>query len=453
MQSSLASYEASSVKQAKLAMFQLIMLMIGCSLFVDAINGFFLAGMGIDLKLSALYKLLLILIVLYQIGSFSTRALAMIFSTLMVMLIGPIFTFVETTNHVGFVDDFTSCLKIISAPVIFVYLTFVALKWPEKLRLYGRRCFKVSFVVLLGNLLLGLLGYGFSSYGDSNVEGAEAGDDSIGIKGFFYAGNEVSGIFIILFAWALHRAWNKGVITYSFIAAIAMASGVLIATKAAMLASVILVFLIPIFNERNRLFNLTWLKVRIVLPVLIFGIVLAVTLIPIFESTGLLGRFMWFYEKKGIIGIILSGRDEFILTAIELFQHYGHWSDYLFGFSKTGLGVFTKNSMEIDPIDLYFWHGLAGLVFFLLVSVVFLRLSYFACHLKNSFWGPAALIINLSLIAVSFIAGHIFTSGMLAPLFGLVNGLAYLDYIKRKQLFGIDNKSVDKEVTRGLQNE
>jgi hypothetical protein len=413
---------------AKLAFFQITMFMIGFSLLVDAVNGFFLSGMGIDLKLSASFKLLLLMLVLFQIGAYSQKALAYIFTGLLVLLIGPIITFIKTTSLAGFADDFTSCLKIISALIIFIYLTFIAEKWPERLKRYGKWSLNFSFFILLGNVVLGALGFGFSSYGSNDVDSDE---HNIGVKGFFYAGNEVSGIFIILFAWALHMAWQKSKLLYGVTSVISMACGVLIATKAAMIASIILIFSIPLLNERNRFLNLTWLKVKTVFPLVIVGVVLAFILIPIFESTGLMDRFMWFYEKKGIIGIILSGRDEFILTAIKVYMQFAQWTDILFGFSKTGLGLITKNAMEIDPIDMYFWHGISGLILFLIYSVVFLKISYIASRKTESYFAPVVLIINISLIAVSFIAGHIFTSGMLAPLFGLVNGLAYLDYRQR----------------------
>lgn len=436
---------------AKLAFFQLTMLMIGISLLVDAINGFFLVGIGVDLKLSAAFKMFLLLLVLYQIGATSQKVLAFVFSGLLCLLIGPIITFTQTVDPIGFIDDFTSCLKIVTAFIIFIYVALMAKKWPDRVNNYGALCLKFSFFILLTNLVLGLLGFGFSSYGDSSVE-TESDESNIGIKGFFYAGNEVSGIFIILFAWALHSAWRRGTLTYVMVSLLAMGFGVLVATKAAMISSVLLVFAIPLLNERNRIFNLTWLKVKTAFPIIIVGTILAFILIPIFESTGLLGRFMWFYEKKGVIGIILSGRDEFIVTAMNAFMAHATWIDYIFGFSKTGLGLITKNAMEIDPIDMYLWHGLMGLFLFMLGSMTFLRLSYLACLSPKSVWGPAVFIINLSLIAVSFIAGHIFTSGMLAPLFGLVNGLAYLDYINIKKVNNnkINSAKGDAKITRLL---
>jgi len=422
--------QKAPLKSLKLAFVQLTFLMIGFSLLVDAVNGFFLTGLGIDPKLSASFKLLLLGLILFQIGSYSVKTLALILTFFMVLLIGPIITFTDTVSLSGFVDDFTSGLKTLTALIIFIYVALVCKQWPERVQRYGKWCLQFSFLVLFINIVLGVLGYGFSSYGSADEEGSA----TIGVKGFFYAGNEVSGIFIVLSGAVLHLLWQKHKVVYFVVSPMFLALGLLIATKAAMLAAALLIFAIPLVNERNRLLNLTWLKVKMVFPLVIVGIILLFILVPIFEATGLLNRFMWFYEKKGIIGIILSGRDEFIIAALDAYMKFASITDIIFGFSKTGLGLITKNSMEIDPIDMYFWHGVAGILLLLTYVGVFFRVSYLATVNQKSLWGPCVLIINITLFAVSMIAGHIFTSGMLAPLFGLINGMAYADLCFKKKL-------------------
>ena len=379
--------------------------------------------MGIDPKISALFKITLLALILYQVGTEQPRVLAWSLLTFLVFLIGPVITFVDTVDISGFVDDLTSALKILTAMAVFIYCTCMANRWPVLLERYGRRALKAGFIVLATNLVLGLLGYGFSSYGNAK----QGEEKAIGIKGFFYAGNEVSGVFVVLFAVLLHLTWQRNKMLYLIAAPMTMFFGLLVATKAAMLASALLVFVIPIVNERNRIFNLTKLKLSMIAPLFVVGGVLAVVLVPIFESTGLLNRFIWFYNKKGIVGIVLSGRDEFIANMVNVFEMQANWLDIIFGLSKTGTGLITKYSMEVDPIDVYLWHGIFGLIFWLVTITIFLRISYLATRVSSSKWGPCVLVINITLIGISMIAGHIFTSGMLAPLLGVANGLAFLD--------------------------
>ena len=397
--------------------------MIGFSLFIDAINGFFLSGLGLDPKLSAGFKLLLLALILFQIGTYSNRVLALILFFMLLLLVGPAITMISTANASGFIDDFISCLKIYSAFIIFIYVSLICYKWPGLVQKYGKWCLQFSFLVLFINIILGVLGFGFSSYGNLG----SGGSSTIGVKGFFYAGNELSGVYIILFGSMLHLLWQRRKLAYLLFAPFVISAGILMATKAAMLAGALLIFTIPLFNERNKLLNMTWLKVKMILPVIILIIILLFILVPIFEATGLWNRFLWFYEKKGAIGIILSGRDEFIYKALDVYMYYANLSDILFGFSKTGLSEFTKGSMEIDPIDMYFWHGLFGLFLFVSYIVIFFRVSFIATKIPNSQWGPCVFVINIILFSVSIIAGHVLTSGMLAPLWGLLNGMAFAD--------------------------
>jgi len=425
--SSSYSYFHPKPSGAKLALFQLTFLMIACSLIVDSVNGFFLLGLGIDPKLSASYKLLLLVLVLFQIGAHSVRALAALLACIVVLLIGSLFSLMKTLDAGAFINDFITVLKVTTAFIIFVYCVLICRHWPELVQKYGKWCCHLSFVVLSLNLILGVLGFGFSSYGSADSEGS----NQIGVKGFFYAGNEVSGLFILFFGTTLHLLWQRSKIGYFIFTPLVFIAGVLVATKSAMLSAVFLVFAIPLFNERNRLLNLTWLKVKILLPIVLLGIVLLLVLVPVLEATGLWDRFAWFYQKKGVIGIIMSGRDEFVINAMVAFQQFASLSEILFGFGRGGLGLITKDSMEIDPIDLYLWFGIAGGMFFLFILVLFFRVSYLATKAKHSLWGPSILVINIVLFGVSVIAGHILTSGMLAPFIGLLNGMAYADLCKK----------------------
>jgi len=414
---------------AKFAFFQLTFLMISCSLIVDSVNGFFLLGLGIDPKLSASYKLLLLMIVLFQIGAHSMRTLASILLGILILLIGPVLSLMKTLDAGAFVNDFISVLKVTTAFIVFIYCVLICRHWPGLMQKYGKWCCHLSFAVLSINLILGVLGFGFSSYGNADSEGSS----QIGVKGFFYAGNEVSGVFILFFGTALHLLWQKNKYAYFFFTPLVFIAGLLIATKSAMLSAAFLVFAIPLANERNRLLNLTWLKIKMIMPILTVGVLLALVLVPILEATGLWERFVWFYQKKGIIGIVMSGRDEFVINAMLAFQQFASWSEIVFGFGRSGLGLITKDSMEIDPIDMYFWFGISGGVLFLLMITLFLYTSYLAAKSKYSQWGPSILVINIVLIGVSFIAGHILTSGMIAPFIGLINGMAYADLCRSKE--------------------
>lgn len=414
------------------------MLMLSCSLLVDSVNGFFLSGLGIDPKLSAAFKLTLLVLILFQIGTYSFRALAGLLSLVLLLSIGPLISLVRTLEVSGFISDFTMLLKTVTSLIVFIYCVLICRFWPSLLQKYGKWCCQVSFTVLALNLILGVLGYGFSSYGSTTQDES----DGIGVKGFFYAGNEVSGLLILFFGTTLHLLWQNHKLAYFLFSPIVLIAGLLVATKSAMLSAAVLVFVIPLFNERNRLLNITWLKVKMMFPILMVGSILMLVFIPILEAAGVWDRLVWFYQKKGIAGLILSGRDEFLMTSIAAYQQFASLPEILFGFGTT-LSLIGSKSIEIDPLDLYFWFGLSGFLLFLLLAILFFRTSYLATQKSDSFWGPCVLVINIILFGVSCIAGHIFTSGMLAPFIGLVNGMAYADFYRKQ---GKLNNSSHREI-------
>lgn len=418
-------------KNAQLAWCQLTFILIALALFVDSVNGFFLSGLGIDPKLSAAYKLCLIMLILFQVGTYSTRVLAGIFSALLLLAIGPIISFAKTYSVSGFVDDFIAILKFLTPLIVFIYCVLVSAKRLELVLSYGSKALYVGFVVLLGNLILGIMGFGFSSYGSADND-----DDggTIGVKGFFFAGNEVSGVFIMLFGVVLHKLWQRGFWYYVAFIPVVLVCGLMVATKSTMLAAMLLIFSIPIVNERHRLFNLTWLKLKIMLPIISAVVLLALFIVPILETSGIWSRLVWFYQTKGIVGIILSGRDVFWDNISHAFFNQPHWYHTITGLGRNGLGLIARKIVEIDPADVYFWFGIGGLMLFFTIIVTFLRVSFLAMREPNSQWGPLVFVVNITLISVSFIAGHIFTSGMLGPLIGLLNGLAYADLIKCRRV-------------------
>lgn len=393
-------------------------------LLIDSITGFFLAGPGIDLKLSAGYKLLLLSLVLFQIGVYSKITLAWLLALILLLMVGPGIVFLQTLDIVGFLEDFITTLKLFTPVIIFLFCALVTQRKSDIVLKYGMYCCFISFLILLVNLILGVLGFGFASYGASEI----------GVKGFFYAGNEVSGLYIVFFGFILHRLWQKNTKRwYLIFSLLTLLSGLLIATKAAMIAGALLIFFIPLVNDRNRLFNLTWLKVKLILPVLLLVIVLFFFLLPILESAGILGRLLWFYEKKGIVGLLFSGRDEFIAEGIDAFHNTASFIQYIFGFGRTGLGLITKESMEVDPIDMFFWFGFVGISIYSVLIILFFKVSYQATLRKDSIIGGYVFLVNIILVTVSLIAGHIFTSGMLGPFIGLINGMAYADlYCSKK---------------------
>ena len=121
---------------------------------------------------------------LFQIGAYSLRALGGLLSIILVMLIGPAISLSNTLDVSAFIGDFIVLLKTVTALILFIYCVLICRYWPEKLQKYGKWCCQVSFAVLSLNLVLGVMGFGFSSYGSTTSDDSSG----IGVKGFFLCG-------------------------------------------------------------------------------------------------------------------------------------------------------------------------------------------------------------------------------------------------------------------------
>ena len=396
-------------------------------LWVDAFTGMIQFYAGIDLKLSLLYKLPLIGALIFIIGLYSRAAFSLILLSILILIVGPLYRF-SFDPKIGFLaNDISLAIKLISPFIAFTFCKAVARQFPTILGEYGIRVLWINFYAVLFNLMVGALGFGYPSYsGGENGEG-------IGVNGFYVAGNELSGCYVLLFGFALHSLWNSKRIFYYPMSLITLICGALIATKTAMFASLLLVFAIPIFNERENIFRLTKLKVKLFLP-LFFVIGLAVYfIIDFLIVVGLYDKVIWVIQEKGVWGLILSGRVEFSHQILDAFFAESGWFEHLFGIGTIGMSDYfnTKYSAEVDPVDIFVYFGIFGSVI-IYIFTVFMMLPTLHLINKAKYLPPIILLVNILLLMLSIFSGHILNSGMLGLLWGMFNGLVYVKMIESK---------------------
>ena len=81
---------------------------------------------------------------------------------------------------------------------------------------------------------------------------------------------------------------------------------------------------------------------------------------------------------------------------------------------------------ESDPFDLYVFYGVAGVMFFSWVFIGFIAQNLKLCRLYNSELAATLVLLNLLLLLVACIAGHVISSGMLWPVWGFINTAALI---------------------------
>ena len=397
-----------------------VFLQLSFYLVVDSLNGYMMLGLGVDAGLSALYKSVLLTILLIYLSVFLPKRLLFLLAAICLLSLGEIASiFLLDTNGSKISFLFQHILKVLT-PLILLFFLIDRL---EKDRLFFVRILtviQINGLVFLCNMLAGAFGLGFSTYG-------QGGENAIGSKGYFYAGNELSALLVVFGAFYLARAYLNNKFHFIVLAILCIAVGLLVSTKTSMLAVVLLIIIMPVLYEGRRLFLLNNIPSIIFALTLSTVLVQALVIFEAFTNAPVYSRFLFFFERHGLAGLLLSGRDIFLTELWLLFSQKDLFLGFLFGHGVSYYAEFTKYSVEMDFLDMFFWHGLSG-VFVLLI--VFFHLSYksWINFSDNAYpFARIILVTNMMLLAISNFSGHIFTSGMLAFIWPCFVMLAYYD--------------------------
>ncbi len=406
-----------------LVMFHKIILwMLSCYLLADIISGFFVIQIGVDIKFSLLYKMLLFVFLLIMIARYQFSLFISLLSIMCLLLLSPVAELFRLPKIAFFIADFASVIKILMPLIVFIYLNAIYQVVPRFTEKWIKLALWFNWGILVVNLGVGALGFGRSSYQLSD-------DTTVGSNGYIYAANELGATLIVLFGFSLHTTWNNYRKYYLAMALLTLVCGVLVATKTAMLAAFLLIFLIPIFNERKVFFRLTWLKVKLMLPALIFLVTLIIFIVDFLKGLGLYDKMVWVLSQKGVIGVIWSGRDEFSQDLISVYLHQSTLFQQIFGQGSGGVTehLGTKYAAEVDAVDTLVWFGFMGLLICLAMPIYFIRRAAKTFLDSGSLYAPCVLLVNLLLLFLSQLSGHVWMSGTLGISLGLLNALLLLE--------------------------
>lgn len=400
----------------------IIVWMLSFYLLADIASGFFVLQIGIDLKISLLYKMVLFVCLLLMIARYQFNAFIILLFIISLLLVSPVVELFRLPVVEYFIADFASVIKILMPLIVFLYFASIYRLNSEFVEKWVKFGLWSNFSILLTNLAVGAMGFGRPSYSLANEE-------TVGSNGYIYAANELGAALIVLLGYALHCVWNQYRKYYLVMVLLTLLCGVLVATKTAMLSAFLLVFLIPLFNERQVFFRFTWLKMKLLVPALVFLITLVIFIADFLKSLGLYDKMMWVLSQKGIVGVIWSGRNEFSLELLSVYVNESTLFQQVFGQGGGGVAehVGIKYSAEVDSVDTLVWFGFMGLVICLAMPFYFIRRAAKIFLNKNSLYAPCVLLINLLLLFLSQLSGHVWMSGTLGISLGLLNALLLLE--------------------------
>ncbi len=405
---------------------RLLLWLIPPFLLVDWCNGALLQLHGSSYGLSLLYKLVLLLLLAVALLLQRPGWLLLLAGLLLLMLAGPALHWPKGGINWP-LADIQLAVKALGPLLALGYCVLLSQRQPEQAQLLLMRTLCCSGAILLGNTLLGLAGFGFSAY--QPLDGVA--QPFLGIKGFFVSSNELAAVLLVITAALLVWCWTRSYLAYAAASVCSVAIAVLLLTKTGVLGTVLLVITVPVLWQSNVFW---WRHKRLLLAVAVAGIaVLLVMLLngkALLELLGIYDKLQFVYQQRGVAGILLSSRDYYAGRIWHtVVGHYPDWQQWL-GVGQGGVALYLKKYFaELDWFDLLIFHGVAGLAVWLLTFATLFRLCWQQRHRPVA---RVLLMLNLLLLLVSAMAGHILTSGMVWLPWALVHLLLYRPLIRRR---------------------
>lgn len=401
----------------------LILLLAKWYLLIDAGNGVLLQLFGQSVPLSAAYKSLLLLLMTGALLWHQVRGLLLPLGLLLLMLVGPFYSLLQTGNSAGFSYDAGMVLKILSPMFAALYFFHLVQRAPEQARHALHQIMLFSFTILWVNLLLGRLGFGFEAYLPNDY----LPDQNLGTKGFFKATNELSALLLVLSGYLFGYYWPQAKLKFALVLCLSLFCASSMLTKTGIGGVLLLAIFIPLLQSKLYWQRYSrWIGATVLL-LIVAGVGFIWQLPFILETLGIGQKLLWVYQQQGLLGVILSSRDQFAAQNWQLAtEYFQHWH-LLVGIGVTGLELYTSKPLaELDPVDLFIWYGGFGAGYFVLWFGFILSQSYRTYLQAPVSIAAALLIINAVLLLVAGMAGHVLTSGMLWIPWGMLNGAVAL---------------------------
>jgi hypothetical protein len=374
---------------------------------IDMINGLFLRDADENtLSLGQVYKLPILIIMV--IGLLIKPRLFLIVSGLITILLVPTLLN-QSLNFSNYLKDFTNILKWLT-PLISFHFFSELFNYHRLSRSLTYWIF-FSYIIMVVNILISLFGLGFPMY--TNALGA-----NIGTRGFFFAGNEVSVTFLVLYSFIAFKI-RKSTFSFPFFAGNIFLA-ILLSSKTGILGVFLIYLIMRKINNQNRKVDLKVFFKKIFAVIAIIAALFLVGKI-IVDATKLGSRLIFFFNKLDFLTFILSGRNLFFLENLNTLN-----SDYNFLYWITGVGYYEYNSLfqkmvEIDVLDIFFTFGFIGVFLFVFLLFNFLKKTSFKKSISENYLYSYNLC--LVLIFISTLTGHTFNSGMAGIFIGFC--LAY----------------------------
>lgn len=401
----------------------LIVILMFAFLPVDMVNGILLMnGINLPISFGQLYKLVILVLLLTRL-LFAIKLFISALIVIFILLIPSIYQVLHDPVGSSFFLDFVKISKYLTPFICFLFFVDALKHSKDKIYTLILSLVKFSYVVLVLNIFVKYIGLGYPAYKSGGM----------GSKGFFYAGNEISALLIILCSIIAFRLWNKGLKAKYFVfLALNLLAGLTISSKTGILGILLVFFIIP-FQGKS-------LNLKRFFPLLI-GAMCLLPLALLFswqfiKNSAIMVRIEFFYEKLDFWTFILSSRNVFLANSIDIYINEYNFMEKIIGVGQTKFELLNNSKVvEMDIMDIFFAYGVLGLIIFITMLVfVLVQAKVFSKTDRHPYANLVSMMVTI-LFIISTLAGHVFGSGMSALFIGVLFSLMYVkSYIKNTTL-------------------
>lgn len=382
------------------------------------VNGFFMMEYS-KLPISQFFKFVLVLLMLIRL--LKSKDFGFIILLLVLFQIGPLHGLMKSGNIMTFFKDAVVSTKWFNVPLSFFYFkNLFQSNFIPKLSVNISRVVSRSFLLIILNVLLGVVGFGMAFY-------HHGFKNAVGTKGFIYAGNELTILMLALaFIIGSYYIQIRNYFRYSIMLFVFLVLSFFVTSKT-VIGGTFVVFLIPLISVFKFRIKRKWLNW--IVGMTFFGIpfILSLFFIGIAKS-GIIDKIQYSLERNNyeIITVILSNRNNFIAKGWEVYMNEFSLIGKMFGYGQSYHLELSGHLAEIDFLSLLFASGILG------ITVLFIIIFYWhinAINLKNiegEYWYAKPVLLFLwFLIIAANLSGHIFGSGIAGFFIGLSLALMF----------------------------
>jgi hypothetical protein len=286
-----------------------------------------------------------------------------------------------------------------------MYYRLLVKKNSSRIETLFKQVFFFNIVIFIVNFFLGIMGYGFKSYG--NLE--------FGRKGFFHNVAELTGLMFCFFYYIISKI--KHIVHKIIFYFIVICMAFVIGTKAAIL-SIFIFSLIDLYytsSSRRKFF------LKLYSPIIIFIVsYLIIIFVPKTEFyKNFESRILPNLTRENLINGLLSGRVTQVKTWYKIWLPDLNILTLLFGIGYSLL----HGPMEIDFFFTLYFYGVVLLIIVFSFYLYLILMSYKKGNVRLMYF-------NIIYLMISFTSGYIFQNVMAGVFFSYIN--AYELFCKEK---------------------